>query len=142
MVVPTEGLLVPVQSLKEALADKFIALAYRARRIKPRDVWDIVWIAQRGVGVSAELVDEKLAARSKTRVDFTQALEAKVHGLLEADEVRQDFYAELSRFVPSQIKARTLDNPEYWGYVQAEVKRMATQLVHRNTSRGPFDMGF
>lgn len=142
VVVPTEGLLIPVQSLKETLADKFIALAYRARRIKPRDVWDIVWIAQRGVGVSAELVDEKLAARSKTRVDFTQTLEAQVNRLLEADEVQNDFYAELSRFVPSQIKARTLDNPEYWRYVQAEVKRMATQLMYRNTSRGPFDMGF
>ncbi|MFC1236433.1 nucleotidyl transferase AbiEii/AbiGii toxin family protein [Vibrio sp. F74] len=42
IVVPTEGLLIPVQSLEETLADKFIALAYRARRIKPRDVWDII----------------------------------------------------------------------------------------------------
>ncbi|MEX1196366.1 MAG: nucleotidyl transferase AbiEii/AbiGii toxin family protein [Pseudohongiellaceae bacterium] len=38
---PTEGLLIPVQSLQETLADKMIALAYRARRIKPRDLWDM-----------------------------------------------------------------------------------------------------
>jgi hypothetical protein len=49
IVVPTEGSLVPVQSLQETLADKFIAVAYRARRIKPRDIWDIVWIAYFGL---------------------------------------------------------------------------------------------
>ena len=32
--VPTEGILIPAQSLKETLADKVIALAYRARRIE------------------------------------------------------------------------------------------------------------
>ncbi|MEI8633533.1 nucleotidyl transferase AbiEii/AbiGii toxin family protein [Vibrio sp. PP-XX7] len=42
IVVLTEGISVPVQSLQETLADKLIALAYRARRIKPRDIWDIV----------------------------------------------------------------------------------------------------
>ena len=35
LVVPTESLLIPTQSLKETLVDKFIALAYRSRRIKP-----------------------------------------------------------------------------------------------------------
>ncbi|EJI86956.1 hypothetical protein AEST_05020 [Alishewanella aestuarii B11] len=58
IVVPTEGILVPVQSLQETLADKFIAVAYRARRIKPRDIWDIVWIKQRGVALSKELVEK------------------------------------------------------------------------------------
>lgn len=62
ILVPTEGLLFPVQSLAETLADKMIALAYRSRRIKPRDLWDIVWIKQRGTAISAQLVDKKLIA--------------------------------------------------------------------------------
>lgn len=70
IVVPTEGILIPVQSLKETLADKFIVLAYRARRIKPRDIWDIVWIKQRGVELSTDLVYQKLAARDKQKQDF------------------------------------------------------------------------
>ena len=57
IVVPTEGILVPVQSLQEILADKLIALAYRAKRIKPRDAWDIVWIKQRGVSLSKDLIE-------------------------------------------------------------------------------------
>lgn len=70
-----------------------------------------------------------------------QALEAQINRLLQVDDVQEDFYAELSRFVPSQIKARTLDNPEYWGFVQAEVSRMATLLIHGGTTPGRFDMG-
>lgn len=89
IVVPTEGMLIPVQSLKEAQVDKLIALAYRARRIKPRDIWDIVWIKQR----------------------------------------------------PQQIKERTIDNPEYWAYVQAEVSAVASVLISDAAPKNRFDMG-
>ena len=60
--VSTEGYLIPTQSLEEILADKFIALAYRSRRIKPRDLWDIVWIKQQGVKVNTGLAYNKLQA--------------------------------------------------------------------------------
>jgi predicted nucleotidyltransferase component of viral defense system len=142
IVVPTEGLLIPVQSLQETLADKFIALAYRARRIKPRDVWDIVWIKQRGVGVSQELLNKKLEARKKTKADFTAALGFQVDKLLQDDEVRKDFNMEMSRFVPNQIKQRTLDNPDYWAYVQSEVNSMSMPLLTEDKSANKFDMGF
>lgn len=141
IVVPTEGLLIPVQSLKETLADKYIALAYRARRIKPRDVWDIVWIKQRGVGVSTDLINKKLAARNKTQADFTQALRIQVDKLLQDDEVRKDFNMEMSRFVPQQVKERTLDNPDYWAYVQSEIKSMSALLLDDDKPKNKFDMG-
>lgn len=141
IVVPTEGILVPVQSLQETLADKLIALAYRARRIKPRDVWDIVWIKQRGVDLSKELVEKKLAARNKHPDDFRQALTVQLAKLMQNDEVRDDFNMEMSRFIPNQIKERTLDNPEYWAYVQAEVSAAASKLLNNNVPKSKFDMG-
>ena len=141
IVVPTEGILVPVQSLQETLADKLIALAYRARRIKPRDVWDIVWIKQRGVDLSKELVEKKLAARNKHPDDFRQALTVQLDKLMQNDEVRDDFNMEMSRFIPNQIKERTLDNPEYWAYVQAEVSTVASALLNDNVPKSKFDMG-
>ncbi|SFC37877.1 hypothetical protein SAMN05660443_2423 [Marinospirillum celere] len=141
LVVPTEGILVPVQSLKETLADKLIALAYRARRIKPRDIWDIVWIKQRGVDLSRALVEKKLNARHKQPDDFRQALSTALAKLMSEDEVRNDFNMEMSRFIPKQIKERTLDNPEYWAYVQGEVNAIASELLHDGTPKNPFDMG-
>lgn len=141
IVVPTEGILVPVQSLQETLADKLIALAYRARRIKPRDIWDIVWIKQRGIALSKILVEKKLNARHKQTDDFRQALSTALTKLMSEEEVHNDFNMEISRFIPKQIKERTLDNPEYWAYVQGEVKAIASELLHDGKTKNPFDMG-
>ena len=141
IVVPTEGILVPVQSLQETLADKLIALAYRARRIKPRDIWDIVWIKQRGIDLSKTLVEKKLTARQKKTEDFRQTLSIQLAKLMSEDEVRDDFNMEMSRFIPKQIKERTLDNPEYWAYVQAEVNAIVSELLNDGTPKNPFDMG-
>lgn len=141
VVVPTEGILVPVQSLQETLADKLIALAYRARRIKPRDIWDIVWIKQRGVELSQQLVDQKLAARGKLKTDFIETLQLQLEKLMQDEQVHKDFNMEMSRFIPNQIKARTIDNPDYWAYVQAEVSALSNTLLIDRTQKKPFDMG-
>lgn len=141
-VVPTEGILIPVQSLKEALADKLIALAYRARRIKPRDIWDIVWIKQRGIELSITLVDNKLAARGKRKDDFIAALNIQLERLMQDDNVREDFNMEMSRFIPRQIKERTIDNPDYWAYVQSEVDTISKPLLVGEVPKNKFDMGF
>lgn len=141
IVVPTEGILVPVQSLKETLADKFIALAYRARRIKPRDIWDIVWIKQRGIELSQDLVDQKLIARGKQNDNFIEALTIQLTKLMQDDEVRKDFNMEMSRFIPKQIQERTIGNPEYWAYVQGEVNAMSSILINDGSPKNTFDMG-
>jgi predicted nucleotidyltransferase component of viral defense system len=141
IVVPTEGMLVPVQSLQETLADKLIALAYRARRIKPRDIWDIVWIKQRGIELSQKLVDQKLAARGKLKTNFIETLQLQREKLMQDDQVRKDFNMEMSRFISNQIKARTIDNPDYWAYVQAEVSAISNTLLTDGVQKKPFDMG-
>lgn len=140
IVVPTEGILVPVQSLQETLADKLIALAYRSRRLKPRDIWDIVWIKQRGINLSKTLVAQKLIARHKSTDDFKQALSSQLTKLMCDDEVRKDFNMAISRFIPKQIKERTLDNPDYWAYVQGEVKAISSELLNDGIPQNPFDM--
>jgi len=133
--------LVPVQSLQETLADKLIALVYRAKRIKPRDIWDIVWIKQRGIRLSKALLEQKLAARQKPNEDFRQALTVQLAKIMSEDEVRNDFNMEMSRFIPAQIKERTLDNPEYWVYIQAEVNDIAAELLNNDKPKNRFDMG-
>lgn len=141
IVVPTEGILVPVQSLQEILADKLIALAYRARRIKPRDIWDIVWIKQRGIDLSMILIEKKLNARRKQADDFREALSTALAKLMSNQQVHNDFNMEMTRFVPKQIKERTIDNPDYWKYVQGEVKTIVSELLYGGKPITPFDMG-
>ena len=140
--MPTEGILIPAQSLKETLADKLIALAYRARRIKPRDIWDIVWIKQRGIELPQALVDNKLEARGKRKNDFIEALKIQLERLMREDEARDDFNMEMSRFIPAKIKERTIDNPDYWAYIQTEVKEIASALLVDNQPKKRLDMDF
>lgn len=141
LTVPTEGLLFPVQSLVETLADKLIALAYRSRRIKPRDLWDIVWIKQRGIELSSVLVDQKLEARGKNKTDFNEVLGLQIEKLMHDNDVRTDFYTEVARFIPNQIKVRTIDNPDYWAYLQSEVTNVSSALLNPGKSKNMFDMG-
>lgn len=140
--VPTDGLLIPAQTLTETLADKFIALAYRSRRIKPRDLWDIVWIKQRGIELSPRLIDLKLDARGKQQADFIERLVHQLEKLAHDKDVYKDFYDEMSRFIPQHIKMRTLDNPDYWPYLQAEVSSLANTLRKGNAKKNSFDMGW
>ena len=142
IVVPTEGILIPAQSLQETLADKVIALAYRARRIKPRDIWDIVWIKQRGIELSQALVDNKLQARKKCKDDFIKALQIQLARLMREDEARADFNMEMGRFIPAKIKERTIDNPDYWAYVQLEVNEIASALFADNKLKNRLNMDF
>jgi predicted nucleotidyltransferase component of viral defense system len=138
--VSTEGYLIPTQSLDEALADKFIALAYRSRRIKPRDLWDIVWIKQQGVKVNIALTFNKLAARGKQKDDFLEMLSVQLDNLSNVEEVKADFNSEMSRFLPNQIKLRTLNSPDYWPYLQSEINQLAQILLLPPTINTPFDM--
>jgi len=126
--VPTSGLLVPVQSLSEALVDKIIAFAYRARHIKPRDVWDLIWIQQRGIDLSRPLLENKLRARRLGRDDFKQCLTVQCEQLLHGEQVRLDFQSEMSRFIPRNIQERTIDTPEYWPHVQVTVRELIDQI--------------
>ena len=73
--------------------------------------------------------------------DFHRAISIQLRRLLNDDEVRNDFMMEMSRFIPRQIRERTLDNADYWSYVQSEVNATATQLFNSDEPKQPFDMG-
>ena len=86
-------------------------------------------------------VEKKLSARHKQPDDFRQALSTALDKLISEEGVHDDFSMEISRFIPKQVKERTLDNPDYWPYVQGEVNAIASELLNGGTSKNPFDMG-
>ena len=52
-------LLLQVQSRKEILADKYVALAFRDR-VKNRDLWDVLWLQRQGVKLPVPLLADKV----------------------------------------------------------------------------------
>lgn len=141
--VSTEGLLIPVQSREEILADKCVALAFR-NRVKPRDLWDILWLEQQGVKVSTDDILKKLDLRAKTSEGFEHNLNLVLHQLANDDIRRVEFVREMSRFVPQEISARTVQNPAYWPYLTKEITTRVNSIIKtikHPTITNTFDMG-
>lgn len=116
-----EGLPIAVESLEEILADKLIAFAYRERRIKPRDVWDLAWLSQRAIKIDLSLVVKKLELRRKNQNEFIGLINRHAELIKSNAETKRDFYQEMSRFVSPEVSQRTLEQVEFWSYVASVI---------------------
>lgn len=114
---PVTGLPIQVESIKEILCDKMVAFAYRERRIKPRDIWDLGWLSQRDVSLTADMLIAKLALRGKSHEDFLQKIHKHAAQVQNDEVTKQDFYQEMSRFIPPAVAANTLEQAPFWPYL-------------------------
>jgi predicted nucleotidyltransferase component of viral defense system len=140
---PMAGLPIPVQSMAEILADKMVAFAYRERRIKPRDVWDIVWLKQQGVEQRYDLIIKKLEARGKKDKDFIEKINQHLSLLQKDESTKSDFYNEMSRFLPKEVAKRTLENNNFWPYLVLTIGDEVKQVTNNLSGNSPeksFDM--
>ena len=108
------------------------------------DVWDLAWLNQQNVAIEALLVEKKLEMRGKTQDDFLDSLEKQRGFVLTSDETKSDFKREMSRFVPKDIRERTLDRKEFWPYVgetiSAQIGTIGAALSGDDTKRNASDM--
>lgn len=123
------GLPIPVQSMTEILADKMIAFAYRQRRIKPRDVWDIVWLKQQRIDQNSALVSNKLIARRKDLDGFIALLHKHSALVIHDSGCKNDFNQEMSRFLPQDVADRTIQQPTFWNYTGTIIKGEVERLI-------------
>lgn len=85
-------------SKEEIFADKHLALVGRQRRIKHRDIFDMLWLHQGGVEFRPELVVAKLGTRASD--DFPLALRERAGA--GRDAIRSGKYRdEMEHFLPS-----------------------------------------
>lgn len=134
---PVAGVLVPVQSLNEIMADKLLAFAYRERRIKPRDVWDIVWLEQQRATASAEHISQKLSMRGKDITEFLDLIHQHSDKVLTDPQTKIDFHSEMSRFLPAAVAQTTVSRPEFWDYIGVTVDSVVSRASSKITDRSP-----
>ncbi|GAC17677.1 nucleotidyl transferase AbiEii/AbiGii toxin family protein [Paraglaciecola arctica] len=125
---PIASLPIPVQSLDEIMADKMVAFAFRQRRIKPRDVWDIMWLKQRGIIQDPTLIRRKLEVREKSIQSYIENTERHSQLVIEDKTTKLDFEREMSRFLPQDIRSNTLNNPNFWRAVGQEIMADVIQI--------------
>lgn len=94
----TSGLVIQAQSREEIYADKLLAFALRANRLKYRDLWDIVWLHQHGLKPRIELIPHKLQDRDLTPNYFMTQFNERQKLLTENNKL--EFKKEMQRFLP------------------------------------------
>lgn len=126
---PIAGLPIAVESLTEILSDKMIAFAYRERRIKPRDVWDLAWLSQHDVSLTSDILSTKLEIRGKCKNDFLKKITLHAQQIKNDEVSKHDFYQEMRRFIPPSVASNTLEQPAFWPYV-GEVVSNFVHVAH------------
>jgi len=121
----TSGLILQAQSREEILADKIIALAFRENRIKNRDLWDIAWLVQQGVALPAALVPKKIADHQRAPSEFAGLLRSRIASLKDDPMTRDDFLAEMRRFLPVAVVRDTLVQAAWWDYLAFTIDEQA-----------------
>ncbi len=92
-----------VESLNEIMADKVVALVGRSH-LKARDLWDLRWLAQKGLTPGLELVRAKLEDYGII-LDVDRRIEAAIERL-RAPGAPDAFAKEMLRFVTPSLGAR------------------------------------
>jgi len=132
----TSGLIIQAQSREEILADKLVALALRANRLKNRDLWDIGWLKQQGVELPLALLPNKILDRHRSTAEFLDLLDERKLKLQRDPLLHHDFIKEMRRFLPARVVVETVDNAAFWTYLTSVICAECEKLIQSlgNTS--------
>lgn len=125
--------LVLTESLDEIMADKLISLVNTQRYVRHRDIWDLRWLKQQGASINSEWVSNKINDYRIndycTRLDqMRDRLHTIVHG--------SEFTNEMSRFLPSDVQARTLAKSKFLDFLVTEIDQMLETVRRGLDDRG------
>ena len=113
----TSGLIIQSQSLEEIYTDKLLAFALRTNRIKYRDLWDIIWLHNRGLKPAFHLVLAKLKNRNISLNDFLYLFNERKKLLIENRSIQLEFKQEMCRFLPTEQIDNILQQNNLWDFL-------------------------
>lgn len=122
----TSGLIIQAESREEIYTDKLLAFALRPNRIQHRDLWDMMWLHQKNIKPSFNLISKKLSDRDLNFKYFFAQYETRQKQLAQDKNLKTGFYTEMQRFLPSDIIKKTMNQDEIWQfilYLMADLKK-------------------
>lgn len=123
----TSGLIIQAQSREEIYADKLLAFALRPKRLKYRDLWDIMWLHQQGVKPRLELIPKKLDDRSLQQEFFRDFFKQRFDSLSQTKH-EFEFKKEMLRFLPSEQIKNSVEQKGFWPFIVSLMKDFTTQI--------------
>ncbi|WP_333850771.1 nucleotidyl transferase AbiEii/AbiGii toxin family protein [Leclercia sp.] len=117
--------LIRVQSLDEIMADKLVSLPATTRRIRYRDMWDLLWLKQQGAKMNVGLVSQKL--KDYRIENFAQLIQARIESL-PAIVAEGQFNNEMKRFIPSAVYETSLGREGFSLFLLDSLSDLLNQL--------------
>lgn len=117
--------LIRVESLEEIMADKLVSLPATTRRIRYRDMWDLIWLKQQGATMNVGLVRQKITDYKIE--NFEQLLQTRVDSL-PAIVDEGHFYNEMKRFIPSTVYETSLGREGFSSFLLDSLSDLLNQL--------------
>lgn len=126
----SSGLILQAQSREEILADKIVAFALRPNRIKYRDLWDIAWLKQQNISLPLALIPKKAADHRRELDEFVDLLAERAEQICSIPIFHDEFLSEMSRFLPPDIVAKTVNKPDFWTYLTELIRTECNAVQH------------
>jgi predicted nucleotidyltransferase component of viral defense system len=124
----TGGLILNAESREEIFADKLIAFALRANRIKYRDLWDIFWLHQKTIKPALSLIPKKLDDHKCQTQYFLRSFDQRSSMLQTNFKLEVEFVQEMQRFLPVETVTQTLSNKAFWVFITNLIDDLYTQV--------------
>ncbi len=124
----TSGLIIQAQSREEIYADKLIAIALRPNRIKYRDIWDILWLHNKGLEPRLTLIPYKLKDRGCTKEHFIKLFSKRSRLLKDDPKISGEFRQEMLRFLPLDQIRHILEQSDLWSFVVYLITDLGKQI--------------
>src|SRR3546814_11611197 len=102
------------------MADKLVSLPLSQKRLRHRDIWDLRWLAQQGAQPSVQWVTNKVGDYGQMQADYLQKLDAMASRLPDIVSGTV-FNREMSRFLPQDVQARTIQAKGFDVFLASEV---------------------
>jgi len=120
--------LVMTETLNEIMADKLISLVNCTRYVRHRDIWDLRWLKTQGAHIQQQYIQSKIndykISDYITKLDtFLKRINHIVHG--------KDFYDEMSRFIPTNVQARTIKKEKFLIFLANEITGLLSQVKNQ-----------
>lgn len=122
-------LILPVQSLREIMANKLVAFPVSVQgrhRPRYRDIWDLRWLARRNVQPDLTMISAKAIEHGVE--GFEDCLETTIPRM---DDIvgSAGFLGEMSRFLPSDVRDRSLDREDWREETARTLRNMMEEVL-------------
>ncbi|CAM3952656.1 nucleotidyl transferase AbiEii/AbiGii toxin family protein [Vreelandella rituensis] len=119
-------LLVMAETADEIMADKLVSLVNTQKYVRYRDIWDLQWLKQQGAVPNQDLLQRKISDYSvECYTDKARDMVSRLPGLISG----RAFHNEMTRFLPADTLARTLDRPRFTDFLTRELTTMFNNVV-------------